>query len=759
MDKKKYIIGTLVCVALMFVWIFLAVWLTDGKEAEQFNKDDWTVIGAFCVVELATVVGVFIFADRLGKLNRPDHQQIVEQQRAAMKKNGKLGSLIYIGAFAAGFLSTIGGILLKPMLAAVVDALWVPFLILILLPILLLVISLLMKGLLVRKLQQMDVREMNSYVVSHREEAKKTAEKKLRFLKTWRVLTDGYAVLLALVALGLGVLGGLGLEDNFVPVVFYSAFVYLCALSRIRTGTHRSAFEEEKTAVSPQDYPKLYQLAEDAARAVDCRLDVKIILGDDCSAGVYSDRNTCCVYLGVILLSILSEQELYAVLLHEFSHVGHKRQISVREQAYYDWLERGGNPHFLSGLTQLMFAGWSVVFSWQYGLYRYASAIDTETMADEAMGQKGDAKAAGSMLLKLKYTTLYDWEYGTYDAEPVYAPEKPDNQFLTNKIRLLQTAFTERQQDWNRLVDAEILSRQATHPTTKMRLQSLGIRHYEILPADHSEPFAGEVKKALELVEELIFQARSERYDEDRKREYLEPLQIIDDWEGEGRPLLPECYADINTALRQLGRNLEADRLAQQAIDTFTGDAASYAHFIRGCFLLHSYDPQGLAHMYRAIEENSNFIDEGLEVIGAYCCLVGDQQELDVFREKAVELSQANVDIYSQTGVLNKTDKLTPESLPEGMLERILDFIRQVDGGMLEKVYLVRKTITDSFFTSAFVLQFREEQNESNDQVYHKIFRYLDAMDWQFSLFNYENVKQIKFDEIPGSCVYPSDKK
>jgi len=144
-------------------------------------------------------------------------------------------------------------------------------------------------------------------------------------------------------------------------------------------------------------------------------------------------------------------------------------------------------------------------------------------------------------------------------------------------------------------------------------------------------------------------------------------------------------------------------------------------------------------------------------VIGAYCCLVGDQQELDIFREKTLELAQANADIYSQTGVLNKTDQLGPEELPEGMLEKILDFIRQVDGGSLEKVYLVRKTITDSFFTSAFVLQFSDEQNESNDQVYHKIFRYLDAMDWQFSLFCYENVKQIKFEEIPGSCVYPSD--
>lgn len=757
MDKKKCSIGVLVCVVLMFAWIFLAVWLTGAKDPGQFDKNDRTVFAAFCALELTTLIAVFMFADKLGRLNRPDHPQIIQQQRETQKKNGKLGAIIYFTAIPAGLLSTITGILLRSVLASLIEVLRLPFLILMLLPVVLLGISLLMKHLCVRKLRRMDVRQMNSYVVSHREEAKETAEKKLRFVKLWLTLTDGYAVLLALIGLGIGVLGGIILEENHVPVIFYSAFLYLSAFSRIRTGTPMSVFDENKSALSRQDYPRLYALAEEAAKNVDCHLDVKILLNDDCSAGVYSQRDYCCVFLGVILLKLLSEQELYAVLLHEFSHVGHKHRTDAREQAYFDWLERGGNPHYLSNLTKLLFSGWAVLFSWQYSMYRYASSIEAESAADEAMREKGDTKAAASLLLKLQYTTLYDWEYGTYDEAPLYAPEKPDDRLLTGKLQRLQAAFTARQQDWNRLVDGEILSRQATHPTVKMRLQALGIEDRQILPPERSEELDAEVQKGLELMEKLIFEARSESYEQARKKEYLEPLQLIEAWEEEGRPLQAERYPDINTALRQLGRNLEADRLAQQAIDTFTGDAASYAHFIRGCFLLHSYDPQGLVHMYRAIEENPNFIEEGLDVIGAYCCLVGDQQELDVFREKALELSQANADLYSQTGVLDKKDKLGPEKLPEGMLEQILDFIRQVDGGLLQNVYLVRKTITEDFFTSAFVLQFRDEENEANEQVYHKIFRYLDAMDWQFSLFWYVSVKQIKFEEIPGSLVYRAE--
>lgn len=757
MDNKKCIIGTAICIVLMFAWIFLAVWLTDGKDPDQFNKADWTVMAVFCVLELSTLAAVFVFLHRQSKHNASQVKKRLEEERAKLQNVNKIGGYLYVGAMVVGFLSVIGGMLLRPLLTSVIDALSLPFIILMLLPVVFLGISLLMKHMSIRKLRRMDMRQMNSYVLSHREEAKETAAKKLRFVKCWLTLTDCYTVLLGLIALGIGVLGGIGLEEDFVPVVFYSAFLFLCAFSRIRFGTPMWVFEEKKSAISRQDYPRLYAMAEDAAQAVDCRLDVKIILNDDCSAGVYSQRDYCCVFLGVILLNILSEQELYAVLLHEFSHVGHKHQTDTREQAYYDWLEQGGNPHFLKNVTKLMFSGWSVVFSWQYSMYRYASAIQIESAADEAMREKGDIKAAASLLLKLQYTTLYEWEYGTYDEEPMYAPEKPDDRLLTRKIQRLQAAFAERQQDWNRLVEAEILSRQATHPTVKMRLQALGITQYEIVPPNRSAELSEELQKGLALVETLVFQARSEGYEQVRRKEYLEPLQMIEAWEEEGRPLQPERYADINTALRQLGRNLEADRLAQQAIETFTGDAASYAYFIRGCFLLHSYDPQGLVHMYRAIEENPNFIEEGLQVIGSYCCLVGDQQELDIFREKALELSQTNADLYCQTGVLDKKDKLGPENLPEGMLDKILDFIRQVDGGLLQNVYLVRKTITEDFFTSAFVLQFRDEENEENEQVYHKIFRYLDAMDWQFSLFWYVSVKQIKFEEIPGSLVYRAE--
>ena len=171
---------------------------------------------------------------------------------------------------------------------------------------------------------------------------------------------------------------------------------------------------------------------------------------------------------------------------------------------------------------------------------------------------------------------------------------------------------------------------------------------------------------------------------------------------------------------------------------------------------MHSYDERGIGDIYFAIENNSNYLQEGIDAIGTFCCLTGNQKELNIYRQKALELAQKQKDEYSQVSVLTKKDRLSEESLPEGMLDDILAYIRSVDEGQIEKIYLVRKTITEEFFTSVFVIRFDlAAEEETCEQIMHKIFRYLDTCsDWQFSLFDYQEVMSVPVYEVKNSCVY-----
>lgn len=171
--------------------------------------------------------------------------------------------------------------------------------------------------------------------------------------------------------------------------------------------------------------------------------------------------------------------------------------------------------------------------------------------------------------------------------------------------------------------------------------------------------------------------------------------------------------------------------------------------------MLHSFNEAGIDYIYKAIENNHNYIDEGLAVIGHFCCLTGQEDQLEIYRERAVGLAQENK-IYSEAGILNKRDKLSTESLPDGMLEDILEHITSEYSDNIEKIYLARKTITDDFFTSVFVIKIvSDTDDDTRYKILHKAFNYLDTCsNWQFSLFDHDDVKNVKIENVTGSCVY-----
>jgi transcriptional regulator with XRE-family HTH domain len=89
--------------------------------------------------------------------------------------------------------------------------------------------------------------------------------------------------------------------------------------------------------------------------------------------------------------------------------------------------------------------------------------------------------------------------------------------------------------------------------------------------------------------------------------------------------------------------------------------------------------------------------------------LIGN--EASTCQDHTVETAEKNEPEYEdedeKAGYLSKKDHLTQENLPDGMLEDILSYIRSVDeSGIILNVYLVRKTISETFFTSAFIIHF-----------------------------------------------------
>ena len=766
MDKEsfKYIKYLIIEILIMFALIFITVFLTGAREIEEFNKTDSIIFMLFILSEITTCIFLFVTLYKYVKSaqNNTSVPPVPQTQyEKSLQRRGIVLTIVsYILAF--GFLTL--GIVTSPLINPIVLIYAKSFLIICFICIsLLFALNLHLTNKFAKKLDKSSVQENQQYIYSHRESEKDETQKRYQRLHIIRIGTSLYTWFLGIMAAIIAFLTGSFYEsESGVALCMFSGILFSSVLSRIRFRVPEVLFEEDKRYVSQDDYPLLYSLAQKAADVLHCKGKIRIAILGNFNAGIARFGDTYSIQIGALLLNTLSQDELYCVLLHEFSHVERKNKDSNKERDYDTWIHQGKTPHFLSNITNIFFLYVDSIYSFNYNLYLYGISIKIENAADTAMVNYGNSRNAASALLKIKFYDLYSWEKGTYDEECYFESETARKDYLEHEFNTFLNRLELRKEIWTNYISIEILSRSATHPTLKMRLDTLGITSLETLVNCDSDLYITECKKALSYMDELLYKELINDYDATRTKLYIEPKEIIDSWEYEGKPIIGSEYSDIGLSLRQLGRNSEAIELYHRAISELSTDAEiCHARYLRGCFLLHQFDCSGLKDIYYAMEHNSNYINEGLSIIGEFCCLTGNQKELDIYRKKAIELAQKQKDVYSQIGTLTKKDLLSSEQLPDGMLNDILSYISTIGEGSIDEIFLVRKTITNDFFTSAFVIRFNNDITDTQkEKILHKIFSYLDTCSsWQFSLFDYNEVQDIRFNKINNSCVYKQIKK
>ena len=669
-----------------------------------------------------------------------------------MKKVG-----LYILSFVSAVLATLVGVAVREPLLQ--NKAWgIAFIVIFLLPVLLYIFNGDSQMRFLKKMNSLKVADRNAFLISHRNDAEKTAKKKLRELQRIRRFTTLYTVLIALIGIANAVFGAVLAKSDFIPYVIfvpYSAIIFYSVYIRIRKKTPVD-FGKDVVTISQNDYPVIYSLASKAAKSVGYDKEILIIPEWDCSAAIIRDNKRAYLTIGVVLLDILTEEELYAILLHEFAHISNNA-AELREQQYNMWLLDGkGSIDKVSEVLSGLYLRLDGKYTFTYSIYQYAASVTNELNADRAMAEHSDPGIAASALLKTQYDSFYNWEHGVKNEKSVFESEKLEADYLTRRIEAFKEAIAERSAFWNSLVSKEILANNASHPTLKMRFDALGVEKIALTESKSSEAYLAEVKKLLQFSEEKIYDNRIKTYEADRKENYSEPLSRIDAWNRAGCPISAETYADIVSDLRTLGKHEEAQDLCDRVLKELPEGSTNYAAYMKGAAMLACYDEKGMDLIYHAMEENGNYIEEGLDLVGSFCCLTGKKDELMEYRKRAAELAQKHIDEDEQILFLSKSDHLTKETLPDGMLEEILTFIHSIDQGIIQEIYLVRKTVSETFFASVFIIHFCGGTDAQRREIMHKIFRYLDShpSNWQFSLFDHSEYPEIKVENIEGSLVY-----
>lgn len=753
MEQKKTsreITVLLIASALSFVWLLLILLTPTGaKETADFTARDWLVWGVFLVLEAAAVGTMLFLSLRLCL-------RLLRQKRAAQPKKPKDAprpNCMWIAGAAVVYLALIVGALLSRT-QVLSTAGWGLGLVCMFLPTAMIGVNLLLDRRMIRRFDGMSAKEKQRLLLSQREDPEATAQEQVCKLRVIRRAAVAYAMALFAVSLaGAFLLGLKGSAPHCSALWWFPALGGAAAAMRVRLPRKKETFTAESGFISEAEYPVLYAVARRAEAAFGLTAPVHICLDASVNAGIARVDGAYAVSLGAVYLGLQTEAELYETMLHEFAHMAGER--SPRETDY--WNTRVGQSNGDRGVGDLLQA---LLFQWpdrlyalHYALYEYAGSLGEEGRADEAMVQYGDAATAASSLLHLKYQELYAWEAEGWDRPWLDTLEKKVQSLLGDRIAAVRAAEQTRGRFYRELTRKEILSRSASHPTIQMRLEAMGCPDGELLPRVENPAYDAEVEKAVAQAARWLMEQNSP---EDYAAQVETSRKTVADWEAAGRPVEMETYVDIQGELRNMGRLTEAMALCDRAIAELPPAGAVVARYIRGCCRLHQWDDGGLEDIYAALENNSNFIREGLDQIGSYCCLTGNQPELDRYREKALEYAQKEQDMYDEIEKLDKRDDLSRETLPAALEGKLKAFFASLPADQLEAVYLLHKQITPDFFCSPVILRFRSEATpEQRDELMHRTFRFLDGVDsWQFSLFPYEDAAKVRPERIEGSLFF-----
>ncbi|MBQ3538077.1 MAG: hypothetical protein IJA39_05795, partial [Clostridia bacterium] len=315
-ENRKYLIPVLIASGLMFVWIFVTVFLTGGREISDFTTADKTVFLGFIVTELITIAVIAICLTKVQKLNKNKNKD--EYTVNAVKRPvDKRRIAISVSTFIALFLAFLGGIIIKKHIDPSYENVFgVISITAFLLPVLFLIVSIILNRLYGNNINKKSVSELQQFIISHRENPEESIAKKQALLKAIIRLSDFYSILIAVCAFISAFSAGIiSKGGDAVSMILFCYIILSGASYRIRLKTPDSYFSETKTYVSESEFPALYALAKKAASASGQSAEIRIALLDDYNAGIADIDGTVSVQLGVLLLDSLSEEELFSVLL------------------------------------------------------------------------------------------------------------------------------------------------------------------------------------------------------------------------------------------------------------------------------------------------------------------------------------------------------------------------------------------------------------------------------------------------------------
>ena len=612
--------------------------------------------------------------------------------------------------------------------------------------------------------------EMNAYMARHDKACREDPEavmKQYSDMATVPVFLLGVYVLLTLSMIVTGAMclrmeaGGLG---HFIAYILGVPGGFLLLLMPIYRIVVTIPLGLKRDFLTPREnLPLLYAMAKRAADTAGVKGDIQFEITTAHECDVNRFGRTYVVFLGTRLMAVLTPEEMEQALVMAFSSFSRRR---INRQVVFRYclgLLGSSNVRPATFAFDLFFSYADASLEWTYALYSHAVKRVLTNEGYERVRSHGDVTAAMGVLMKEAFWSYYTFEFPHFMPQSFYETPLPSPHYEQDVCRNFRLACRRRSNAWLSMLGAEM--EDVLFPTDlpfryeRRVLAPQGIICPPLLLPDEESPYGAEVTRLIAAIDQrsMGFTNLGE-YEKQRKQQYLEPMQIVEEYEQNPTGYSTPELSPVINGYRDIGKFDRAEAVCDEILEREHNPfAMAHALYFKGMCMIHRYETEGIDHIYRAIDLNKNYMKDGFEMVGEYCVLRGLSDEYAAFRRRA-EI-QVSAHAYNQEGACSLTvmDRLEPEEGLGDMLPDILGYMERVADGSIREIYLVRKIISEDFFTSAFVINFDYGvSDEQMRRVYSAIFNYLDAypVDWQFSLFLYNRETERAVMRVNGSRVW-----
>ncbi len=426
-----------------------------------------------------------------------------------------------------------------------------------------------------------------------------------------------------------------------------SIFVLLCYVIYPSTSTSKSDTGIE-TYESENDFPEIYAIIKKAQNTVGVKKKIYFNFNVGDNIRILDTKNAHVLDIGVQFISILTPQEFEQIMLHEFTHTLRIYDVKSTDEDFYNAINS----------DNFMLSYYIQAFVKEFETFKYASSLLQEKSADSSIISLGDKKICASALTKTGYFELFEHQFDHLYDIPLEG-ETPQENFFEMRVEKFWEKLSENKELWDEIIKNEIEPKNATHPLTRHRVESLGETNFEILTVDQKSPFNKEVKKALLACQKEYILNITPSFKQFKDTQYKEYFEKVTKWRENGKNYEPLNFNEIAYCLNELMCHNELIELCEKVLEqTEISFHKAVARFYLGKYAFFNLDKKALEHFYSYIDivGKSYAMTDAISYIGLLCCKLGLEKELEEYRSLSMKISQEILDfpqdyyIYERKG-------------------------------------------------------------------------------------------------------------